>query len=434
MLRELRLIAIALALFSVTPLSIVQTARQERLIKRNATAALPAEARQFDFWLGNWNLTVGNANVPSQITSFGVGEGIAILENYSNGFGTSVSVYNTREQKWYQTWFDQDQLLIEASGEFRDGKMVLTGKHTETGTGNIFAGRLSWFNITGNRYDFLYEISGNGGQSWQQSFSARAVRTAPAALSYTSSDAYLGSTRDSITTAALPNRFRQFDFLKGEWDVETFGCPSPGIVTGALFGAGEGFAMLEDFRCGDGYRGTSVSFYSTQTGKWRYIWLDTEELLLELEGSKEGDNMVFEGEFSDLESGMALLGRVTYARISQSELERSFEVSEDNGQTWSTRRADRYLKATIFQPGNFRAKKIKTNKVKLAWTDTSPGEYRFEVLRWDGAQWVVVKSVEANSTATTIKRLEPGTEYRLAVRACDGNRCSQQLEITVTTR
>ena len=263
----------------------------------DAEAILPAEARQFDFWIGNWSLTVGSAVVPSRITSFGV-EGRATLENYGNGAGTSISFYNTKEQKWYQTWFDQDQLLIEVSGEFQNGKMVLTGQETRTTTGVKQGGRLSWFNITGNQWDFLYEVSQNGGQTWQSNFSAHGVRVGSLASARGLSSISPGGGTGVLTPASLPNRFRQFDFLKGDWEAETADCPSPGIVTGALFGAGEGIAMLEDFRCGDDYRGTSVSLYDTRAGQWRYMWLDTEGLLLELTGGRENDDMVFLGEFN----------------------------------------------------------------------------------------------------------------------------------------
>ncbi len=423
-------IAIFLILSAGMAIVVIGTAAQS---EGEAEAALPPEARQFDFWLGNWNLAIGSGSSKSQITSFGVGGGIATLENFSNGLGTSVSIYDTREQKWYQTWFDQDQLLIEVSGEFQNGRMVLTGQETRTTTGVKMSGRESWFNITDNQWDFLYEVSANGGQTWQQNFLAHGRRADSLVSARTLSSSSQGGGQNVITISSLPKKFRQFDFLKGEWEVEDPDCASQASVTGTLFGAGGGFAMLEDFRCGDDYRGTSVSFYDTRAGMWRYMWLDTEGLLLELKGNEEDNDMVFQGEFDDPQTGLTMLGRVTYDSISQSAADRKFEVSEDNGLTWTVKRIHHYVKASVFQPDNFEAKKVKANKVKLAWIDTSPGENRFEVLQWDGAQWIVVKTLAANSTAAKIKKLQSGTEYRFAVRACDSSHCSDQSEITVTT-
>ncbi len=426
---RLVIIFVAVSLIFICGLSAV-TSHISAQTEDKAAAALPPEARQFDFWLGNWNgVIAGSGSAPNSITAFGVGGGIAILESFAGGSGTSVSFYSVKDQKWYQTWFDSDQLLIEVTGEFQNGRMVLTGQETRTTTGAKLVGRESWFNISDNRYDFTYEVSPNGGQTFQTAFSARFTRNT--ASSSSPEESAVGS--QNLAPAMLPSNFRQLDFLTGDWEVTTQDCQSAATANVTLFGQGGGIAVLEDFRCG-GYRGTSVSMYNTVTDKWHYMWLDTDGLLLELTGNRQGDDMVFEGEFDDPVSGQTRLARVTYDRISGSAIDRKFEVSEDGGQTWAIRRTDHYAKATVFQPEAFKANKIKSSKVKLGWTDNSPAENRFEVLQLQGDQWVVVKTYSANTTSATIKRLQSGTEYRFAVRACDSDRCSAQAEITVTTR
>lgn len=426
MKRALRSVITLIAITLVLLAGLVNlTSRTIAQSEDRAAAALPLEARQFDFWLGDWDIFIGSTRTIGDIKSFGVGGGIAILENYAAGFGTSVSVYSVKEQKWYQTWYDQDQLLIEASGRFENDRMVLVGQDLRTNTGAKLTGRLSWFNITANDYRFTYELSSDGGQTWQSNFASHHVRPATVAAQ--------SSAPSGLSPAALPSGFRQFDFLKGEWEVMTEDCPEPGSGIVTLFGAGGGFAVLEDFKCGDNYRGSSVSFYSTLTGSWRYYWLDTEGLLLELTGNRQGDDMVFTGEFNDPVSGQLLLARVTYSKVSQSEVGRKFEVSDDGGQSWSVRHTDQYLKATVFQPDALTATKVKAKKVALSWVDRSPKENRYEVLQWNGVDWIIVKTLKANVTKVTIKKLQPATEYKFAVRACDKNRCSQQVELTVTT-
>ncbi|GEM_PF-716442 len=427
---RLAIITIVVGLILIAGVTAVTT-RTSAQSEDKAAAALPAEARQFDFWLGNWNgVIVGSGSAPNSITAFGVGGGIAILENFAGGIGTSVSVYSPKEQKWYQTWFDVDQLLIEVTGEFKDGRMVLTGQHNGTTTGTRLIGRESWFNISSNRFDFTYEVSANGGQTFQPSLSARFTRNT--ASSSAPEESAVGS--QNLAPTALPSKFRQFDFVTGDWEVTNQDCLSGASSKVTLFGQGGGIAVLEDFRCGDSYRGSSVSLYNTVTGKWHYLWLDTDGLLLELRGDRVDEDMMLEGEFEDPQDGQSRLARVTYDRISGSQIDRKFEVSEDNGQTWAIRRIDHYAKATVFQPEAFKTKKVKSSKVKLGWTDNSPGENRFEVLQLQGGQWVVVKTYSANTTSATIKKLQSGTEYKFAVRACDSDRCSAQSEITVTTK
>lgn len=432
MKRTIRLItistAITLILFAgLTTLTIRTVAQSED----KAISALPPEARHFDFWVGNWNGTIaGGISAPNSITSFGIGGGIAILESFNGGSGTSISVYNTKEQKWYQTWFDTDQLLIEVTGEFQNGRMILVGQETRTTTGAKLIGRESWFNITDNRYDFTYEVSANGGQTFQPSLSARFVKNAATA---SASKNTVNSSSTNLAPSALPSQFRQFDFLRGDWEVTTTDCLSPATSTVTLFGQGGGIAVLEDYKCGGDYRGTSVSFYSTQTGRWHHLWLDTEGLLLELRGNRQSGDMVLEGEFTDPDTKLVLLGRTTFSNITSTAFDRKFEVSEDGGQTWTTKSTYTYVKPTVFQPESFTASSVKSKKVGLRWVDRSPKEKRYEVLQWDGAQWVIVKTLKANTTKVTVKKLQSATEYKFAVRACDKNRCSQQAELTVTT-
>src|SRR6186713_613180 len=86
------------------------------------------EARQFDFWVGNWDLSSGDSSSGTN-TIYKIMDGCTVQENFSNpktGYdGKSWSVYNSVAKLWQQTWVDNQGGYIELSGKFEDGKMTL---------------------------------------------------------------------------------------------------------------------------------------------------------------------------------------------------------------------------------------------------------------------------------------------------------------------
>lgn len=87
-----------------------------------------AENRQFDFWVGEWNVVT---------TQGGVGAGSSriekilndcvILENWSSANapyrGKSYNTYNTSLKRWEQFWVDNSQGMIHFYGNLKDGVM-----------------------------------------------------------------------------------------------------------------------------------------------------------------------------------------------------------------------------------------------------------------------------------------------------------------------
>lgn len=89
-----------------------------------------AESRQFDFWLGEWDVSPGQSPVviaESTITLHD--QGCVILENwrpFRNAHGHSINIYDATEGKWRQTWADASGTRTEYSGSVdADGVMRL---------------------------------------------------------------------------------------------------------------------------------------------------------------------------------------------------------------------------------------------------------------------------------------------------------------------
>ncbi len=93
--------------------------------------------RDFDFWLGRWEVTArqsGKAAGTNHISA--VEGGCAIHENWtsqSGGTGFSLNWYDPVRKKWRQVWLARPGYVIDIEGGLVDGAMVLEGHITDFG-------------------------------------------------------------------------------------------------------------------------------------------------------------------------------------------------------------------------------------------------------------------------------------------------------------
>lgn len=87
------------------------------------------EHRQFDFWVGEWNVTqTGSEKLVASSLIEKLYGGCAVRENWMPLKGSAGgSLNNYHEGKWRQTWVDSSNSRVEFMGGLVDGKMVLTG-------------------------------------------------------------------------------------------------------------------------------------------------------------------------------------------------------------------------------------------------------------------------------------------------------------------
>lgn len=92
-----------------------------------AEGCATAAHRQFDFWLGAWNLVVpGGIAGPNDI----ILDGCVLLEHFrevSGTVGRSVSFYRERDATWYQTYVDSRGNRIDLRGALEGSRMVMRG-------------------------------------------------------------------------------------------------------------------------------------------------------------------------------------------------------------------------------------------------------------------------------------------------------------------
>ena len=102
-----------------------------------------AEHRQFDFWVGEWDVMTNPETRPSNAPAPQPGrkpasnviekahKGCVIVENWDDGVGQtgqSFNIYDRVRKQWHQTWVDSNGGLHEYWGELKDGNMVFRGE------------------------------------------------------------------------------------------------------------------------------------------------------------------------------------------------------------------------------------------------------------------------------------------------------------------
>lgn len=87
-----------------------------------------AKAREFDFWVGDWDVYVtGTKNYAGHNTIQIISGGCALLENWENAAGTgkSINFIDPVTNKWKQTWVGSYAAGIQefVNGEYKDRAM-----------------------------------------------------------------------------------------------------------------------------------------------------------------------------------------------------------------------------------------------------------------------------------------------------------------------
>lgn len=134
-----------------------------------------AEHRQFDFWIGEWDVYPTEKDVPVAKSRIEQLYGDCVIrENWMprrGSSGGSLSMYDARAAKWRQTWADASGSWVEFSGGLEGGAMVLTGLWrggSPGGKDNLT--RMTYTRNPDGSVRQLGEASTDQGKSWTPSF------------------------------------------------------------------------------------------------------------------------------------------------------------------------------------------------------------------------------------------------------------------------
>lgn len=135
------------------------------------------EARQFDFWLGKWDLSwpaeqsggeAGRRHTGTNNITKMFGDCV-IEENFATDdgrlLGHSVSVYDEKAAMWRQTWVDSSGAYLWFTGSFNGEVMELRTEPVQRDDETVVQ-RMIFTDITGDSLEWTWQGSRDGGETW----------------------------------------------------------------------------------------------------------------------------------------------------------------------------------------------------------------------------------------------------------------------------
>lgn len=140
----------------------------------NTCACCTPEARQFDFWIGEWETFKPDGKLAGKNKIVVMQDSCVLQENWTSSggayTGTSYNFYNVRTKKWQQLWLDNQGGYLQLTGELVNGNMVLQSEKLANGKGQIQIDRITWTPNKDGTVRQHWEASTDDGKTWTTAF------------------------------------------------------------------------------------------------------------------------------------------------------------------------------------------------------------------------------------------------------------------------
>ncbi len=160
-----RSIAFALLLAAFDPAAVLAQGTQQPCASE--------EHRQFDFWLGEWEVRTEDGQFAGTNTITQIHGGCALREQWvsaGGGSGESFNIYDAARNTWHQTWVDaQGTLLLLDGGLDASGRMVLRGERP--GPDDVVVlNEITWTPGEDGTVLQVWSASTDAGATWRELF------------------------------------------------------------------------------------------------------------------------------------------------------------------------------------------------------------------------------------------------------------------------
>ena len=130
------------------------------------------ENRQFDFWVGDWDVVTTNEDSPAGISHIERAIGNCVIwENWTSrgnsGYaGKSYNIYNADLKRWEQFWADNQGGMIHFYGGLANGVMDFYTDEIPQADGTRLKRHLQFFNLGPDKVRQFSRGSTNDGKTW----------------------------------------------------------------------------------------------------------------------------------------------------------------------------------------------------------------------------------------------------------------------------
>jgi hypothetical protein len=135
--------------------------------------------RQFDFWIGEWEVHDVSGKRAGENTISLEHNGCVLVERWTSArgdTGMSMNHYDPRAGLWRQHWVGLG-LILEMSGGMKDGSMILEGPLQYVGANRVTLLRGVWTPLPEGRVRQHFLESSDEGKTWTEWFDGYYSRT-----------------------------------------------------------------------------------------------------------------------------------------------------------------------------------------------------------------------------------------------------------------
>jgi len=129
-------------------------------------------------------------------------------------------------------------------------------------------------------------------------------------------------------------RFAQFDFWVGDWDVH--------VANGTYAGSNSitsdyrKCVLVEDYESASGFIGMSVNYLDHQTGEWVQVWNDASGSQINMRGGLTDDGMLMVGTIHYIGNDTTLPFRALFTLLDDGRVRQFFEQYDPDKEEWVT--------------------------------------------------------------------------------------------------
>jgi hypothetical protein len=155
-------------------ISLTNTSIDTNVVEEKPCNCCTPSHQEFDYWVGEWVVYDTSGTVVGSNSITKVQAGCALQENWVGGSGftgTSLNYYDAKTDKWNQVWIDQSGSVLNLSGKYNNGQMILVSEEAYSEKQELwYQNRIIWTKNDDGTVRQLWESTTDKGKTWNTVF------------------------------------------------------------------------------------------------------------------------------------------------------------------------------------------------------------------------------------------------------------------------